>query len=526
MFIDGRTLPSAPIEADVCIVGGGAAGITLANKFAGSRTRVVLLESGGDHLEKETERLNNNATVTGEPYPLNTTRLRFFGGTTNHWSGHCYQFMEGDLARSFQGDGVAWPIRMADVAPYYAEAARLSLHRDPVSWSIDEWRKRTKAEAWPIDGARFPSRVFQVGDLDPGTETRTFTTYKAPLERAPNVQVVQHANVTEFVTNPEGAEVAEARVRTLAGGNFSVRARYFVLAAGGVENPRLLLTSRSANPRGLGNQHDQVGRYFTDHAVLFQDFILNPSVSVDKLMNVSKLSNGSWASFHYTINDKVLNQNFDDEVFIRVDPVYEPVTPGVAALQRIKRGVVAREMAQVQREDLALAMQDLGSVAGHAGRKLYCGVPDRYQVAARIAPSASRDSRITLRKEIDAVGMPMINLNWALPDSAKYAAHHAMKLFAAEVGRTNVGRMRLTFDPARPWPKPPELEVGYHHTCTTRMSDDPKRGVVDRNCRVHGVSNLFVAGSSVFSSAGSGSTTMMLVALTLRLADHLQEQML
>jgi len=526
MFFDANKIGEKIISADLCIVGGGAAGITIANKFADTGVSVVLLESGGDTMDRETEKLNSNASVTGEPYMMAASRLRFFGGTTNHWSGRCFRFRDHDFTAMGGPEIVGWPISLKDVSGYYQRAAELALFQSkPVEWSPDYWRKRFGTPAWPIDPKLFPVRTECFARPHADTGNRTYAAYRKPLDTAKNVRVIQYANVTELIENPDRSAIEEAKVRTLAGTEFTVKARVFVVATGGMENPRLLLASRRRSDAGIGNNHDQVGRYFTDHVRILQDFVRNPANQPDDRVNFTEVPGDDMFVFnHYLLSDDVLDKERLDSVLFRFRTVYAK-SDGVAAASRLAGGVASGDMSQVTSDDLGLAIGNLGDIAAHATDRLYChSEPITYLMSATVDPAPIADSRITLRPELDAVGMPMINLHWSIPENTRHSMHRALQLFGQEAGRSGAGRLRLTFDPKKPWSSVTGFVCGNHHTGTTRMSDDPKTGVVDRSCRVHGVSNLFMAGSSVFPTVGGGSTTMMITALALRLADHLKQE--
>lgn len=514
------------MEADLCIIGAGAAGLTLASPFAGTGVRVLLLESGGEGIEREVEQLNGNATVSGLPYPLQASRLRYIGGTTNHWSGHCYRFLDRDFAARPGIPNTGWPIALADVAGYLPEASKRVLFReDTVDWSPEPWRRRLATQGWPLDPQLFETRLTFVAPINPQTGNRTFARYAPPVAQAPNIRFLHHANVTELVGSADGTRIEEATVRTLAGTEAKVRARVFVLAAGGVENARVLLASRRPFAAGLGNAHDQVGRYFTDHVVIYQDFARNPAVPMDRLMAFQDYPGDTHTVSHFLLTDAALRRERIDDVFLRVTPVYEQPTAGGAAAKRLQDGIAAGDAGSIRGEDLSTALAHPLETAGWAVDRGYCRAePTRYRVAARLEPRPIPESRVTLTDAVDALGMPILNLHWALADEGKRSLHRSLTLFAEETGRRGLGRLRLRYDPEAPWPDFPELDIGYHHTGTTRMSADPRHGVVDRDCRVHGVGNLYVAGSSVYPTAGSGSPTMMLTALALRLSDHIRQE--
>jgi choline dehydrogenase-like flavoprotein len=157
--------------------------------------------------------------------------------------------------------------------------------------------------------------------------------------------------------------------------------------------------------------------------------------------------------------------------------------------------------------------------------ELYGSVPIEYiQVTTRVEQTPNPDSRVTLMTERDPLGQNRVQLDWRLSPLDKYSIIRSLEILGAELGRAGLGRLQITLAENDPgWPD--DLRGGWHHIGTTRMSEDPRQGVVDKNCQVHGVSNLFVAGSSVFSTSGSGTPTLTLVSLALRLADYLKERM-
>ena len=152
-------------------------------------------------------------------------------------------------------------------------------------------------------------------------------------------------------------------------------------------------------------------------------------------------------------------------------------------------------------------------------------MPDGFAIShhictARIEPAPNPSSRVTLIEERDSLGVPKVKLDWRLSELDKFSTQRTMELLGLEAGRLGVGRVQMAWDASSDWPE--DMNIGFHHMGTTRMSDTQRNGVVDKNCRVHGVHNLFVAGSSVFATAGSGTPTMAIVALALRLADHVK----
>ena len=264
MFIESTRLDSGHrIEADVCIVGGGAAGITLASRLAKGRTSVCLLESGGmgSIPDPDLQELYAGEYV-GEVPTLNSSyltasRLRAFGGTTNLWSGYCRPLDELDFESRDWVPNSGWPISRSTLNPYYDAASDfVGIRR------FDRDNPDAALGRSYFEGPDFAERVFRFSPMRFGME------YAAELHNKKNITVYYEANAIEFVASRDGRSAESLRASTLSGVELSVKARYWVIAAGGIENARLLLASRSGQPAGLGNQHDLVGRYFMEHAVV------------------------------------------------------------------------------------------------------------------------------------------------------------------------------------------------------------------------------------------------------------------
>src|SRR5918997_5154437 len=240
MFVDAHSVASqSRLETDICIVGGGAAGITLARAFIGSPLRVTVLESGGFEYDGETQSLYDGRSVGLAYTPLNIPRLRYLGGATNHWGGICRPWEDADFEAR---DGIrfsGWPIRKADLDPYYGPAAQ-ACHLPSQQWDLDEWVRRDHFSPLALNSDRIVTRVAQIVPKS----SRSFgKNHREQLRQARNVTVFLRANVTNIETDDAGATVTSVRVATLSGNRFSVPAKVFVLATGAIENARLLLVS-------------------------------------------------------------------------------------------------------------------------------------------------------------------------------------------------------------------------------------------------------------------------------------------
>ena len=532
MFTDARTLPNGyRLATDVCVIGAGAAGITLAREFNGKPFQVAILEGGSLDIAPDAQSLNSGFNV-GLPYfPLDMTHARCFGGTTEWWGGHCRPLSEFDFEAKEWIPYSGWPITKPEVQSYYKRAetmCSLPFH----SWINSLWELKFGLKMLPLNEKLFETRVAQL--VHPPSLSRFGIVYRDEVRKSKNVNTYLNANVTNIKTDRSGKNVTGLEVACLDGPRFSVTAKVFILATGGLENPRLLLASNRVRSKGVGNENDLVGRFFLEHprfdAGAFIPSSTRPPVSA---YGVKHLNAQSAIKGYVGTSPALMSEKQIVDVQLRLE------TELSSSYQRARN---SRGMSAARRlsEELANAKmpdrfgKEIMNVAADIDQVLLSSYwwaferqnVHRMSIATRVAPAPNPDSRVTLTEQRDALGVPRIQLDWRLSEIDKRSARVAMETFANEVGHKGLGRVQITFeDDGNPRNWPSTLAGGWHTMGTTRMSDSPKRGVVDRNCRVHGMSNLWIAGCSVFPTAGSGTPTMLLIALASRLAEHVTERM-
>lgn len=508
MFIDGRGVPNGTIiETDLAIIGAGAAGITLARELRDSTYSIALIESGGLDFEPETQALYEGES-TGVAYPLDSARLRYFGGSTNHWGGWCRPLAAVDFeARSWLPHS-GWPITRADLDPYYARAQEICQLGSTDFDDHGAWHQQ--ANLLPIDlpGDDVITRYFIFS-----LPTRFGEVYRRDIERAANIRTYLHSNVMEIVPNAEANAVDHLRLGTLDGNRFQIRPKLCILATGGIENARLLLLSNSVQKAGLGNGHDIVGRYFMEHVhvpgqvayIAISDSSLIPPHYHDatKVGDVSMRA-VLMLSDDYLRREKLLGTN------MALYPMREPVTD--------HRHSMDDAAGALEPGVLQLLRSTDGSI-GSSGKEMIFGV----SCATEQAPIPA--NRVTLSKRTDAMGLHETHLNWKPIASDHRNLSRNLAVVARAFGAWGKADVRILFSRPDVW-LDAEEGWGCHHMGTTRMADDPKNGVVDANCRVHGFSNFYVAGSSVFATGGAVNPTLTVVALATRLADHLKSRSL
>jgi choline dehydrogenase-like flavoprotein len=517
------------LESDVCVVGGGAAGVALARKLTGQGHDVCLLEAGGMDFEQATQDLCMGEIIGMEYYELDHSRLRFFGGTTNIWGGRSVPLDRIDFEKRDWVPHSGWPISLEDIEPYY-RIAHDSLELGEYEYSHRMWEK-LKLKSIDFD-PREVGHLFWRFD----TKKERFNSQQVDdLVAASNTLIALHANVVAIHVEENAGAVKQLLTRTLGGRETRVRAGHFVLACGAIENARLLLLSDDVEKTGVGNSGDQVGRYFMEH----------PHGRIAHI----KTDNPAWFWTQYR------------KRFPRGSPPMAPALVTPESLQREKGILNSAATFKIQRNpDLGLGLykrmymdlkHDLN--ASKSNRRIwhiYRGFLDGLQkfvpgflmrtaarmrgmelyLMARAEQAPNPDSRVKLSSEIDALGCRRGDLDWQMSELDKRSVLELSLAVGREFERLGLGKLQVSpwlEDGTNAWPVDPTVGNhpigGYHHMGTTRMSESASTGVVDRNCAVHGYSNLHIAGSSVFTTGGWANPTLTILALAHRLGDHLDD---
>lgn len=500
MLIDANDLENGhTVEADICIVGAGAVGIAMALEFDGTAAEVAVMESGGLEYDPVTQTLYEGENVGRPTYPLTANRLRFFGGTTNHWAGHCRPFDAFDFAEREWIPHSGWPITIDELEPYLARSQPIMELGEYDYDSLNEYARQLGLRTLPLDGKRLISVM-----KHQSPPTRFGTAYRDELKRSRNVSVYLHSNVLELFTNETASHVDSADIACIDGPRYRVKAKHFVLATGGMENPRLMLLSNSSAPDGLGNDRGMVGRFYTDHLLIrpAMDISLSRTDLDFRLYTDLHEVNGGLMfgimtpPAELTRQEKLTRFRFH---LYNLGPGYQTPVGGVFSdLDG------APEVAPISRDSGA-----------------------HIQVHMAMEPMPNPDAFVRLstdEDERDLFGQPRLEVKWLVTEQELANAHRAIEIGALEFGRMGIGRAYAPIlEKPDEWPD--AFTSGKHHCGTTRMADNPRKGVVDRNCKVFNVDNLYVTGSSVFPNIGHTNPTLNLVALSLRLADHLKEKL-
>jgi choline dehydrogenase-like flavoprotein len=520
MILDGRTMPpDARLDVDLCIIGAGPAGLSLACEFAASTVRVAVLESGGSDREPDIDRLGAGASV-GYPYhPLERVRARGIGGSSLRWGLYENGDNEGWNARPLEpldfeprpGRPLSgWPFRYHDLEPFYRRAQVLA-SLGPFAYDAATW-EREGAIRLPL-GESVDTIVLQRGPL-------TFAHHVGTLAAAGNISLIHHATVTRLVTAADGGRI----VRPRSDSTVSVGARLFILATGGIENARILLLTNEARPGGLGNGNGLVGRYFMERLSARGGVLMptDPDLARRATLYTNHFVDGTRVHGALTLSPDTIRQEQLTNAMLWLRAAPKAFTSeGVRSALTLARGFRRRPLIDGVPGHVRNVIADLDQVASTPwrSRRLAQKRPEVFQVAFQAEATPQAESRVTLSPTRDRYGLPLPRLHWRIAEDDFHSIRRTIDLIDARLRETRIGRIIRKFGDERP----PAMIVGnFHHLGTTRMATDARFGVVDEHCRVHEAENLYVAGSSIFPSAGFANPTLTIVALAIRLADHLK----
>ncbi|WP_158821834.1 FAD-dependent oxidoreductase [Granulicella sp. S156] len=513
---------SEPFRSRVCVIGAGVAGLVLAYRLSRQGIDVALLEAGGHTLEARSQSLFTSAQFAAVQHlGAHEGRFRIFGGSSTQWGGQI-------LPMQVEHEESPWPLSAAALEPFYAEVQRL-LGVDGLPFEAEAFFAAT--------GVTSPSLLATLPEIDvryskwaPFARRNLATTIGHDLVASTNkahgvVTLFLHANVTEVLLAAKGDRAEAVLARNYTGTGFRFEAEHFVVAAGTIETSRLLLASRSIQPQGIGNAHDQVGRYFHDHLSLVAASPIGEARAqllrwlapyiFDGTVHTAKLEASPALRQRLQLNAILAHLTLD-----------EPEDSGIAVvremLQSRQRGGVVRTLLQ-RAPQLPASLLEASRLAWHAKvhHRRFVSAKAAVSLRLNVEQEARPDSRILLSADRDALGMPLAIVDW--------------KISAAETStlRRFAGYLRehlASLDPAEmQWNAELQTESAnlsgiidvFHAMGGTQMGNDPRASVVDTDLTVHGVANLSIASASTFPTGGSQLPTLPLMALALRLADRL-----
>jgi choline dehydrogenase-like flavoprotein len=521
-----RLAPGSELASEVVVVGAGAAGVTLALELARLGREVLLVEGGVRDPEPAIQALHEIEAVGRPMRPGYLPRLRQLGGTCNLWAGRAMRLTPEDLeARPAVPDG-AWPIPCAELEALYPEAERILGLPGPGAFAASSWFDRASPDerALLADGCLVPT--VSLWAVRPRRFARDF---RRQLEDSPRIRLVLRAQAVGLREHPDGRRIEAVELRVPDGPSLVARGRAVVLACGGLENARILLLSRGRSAAGIGNAHGLVGRFFMDHPrAVWGRVELRPGAALGLLRGRpiagGKVQLGLAAAPAQRAADGLLHH-------------YLTLESEQSSYARERYDVAVQVAKRVLRRGHAGSRLDFrGLLAGRTPDMVYLLTPKEilphwayralWNLRERM-PSPARaerlvlvhfceqpldpESRVTLSDRRDALGLPVLRLDWRIQPAVTRAMDELCRLLGGALARTGTGRLL-------PEEGEPRFTDASHHMGTTRMGVDPRTSVVDPQGRVHGLDNLWIAGSSVFPSGGHANPTLTIVALALRQA--------
>ncbi|HYF21207.1 MAG TPA: GMC family oxidoreductase [Ramlibacter sp.] len=536
------------LQADVCIVGAGAAGIPLALSLSGRGLAVVLLEAGERHQDRKAQAHYEGEVADERMHsPPHRYRLRGLGGSTSLWGGRCMPYDPIDFEERAWVPHSGWPISYEGLLPWYAQA---NAWAEAGRFAYDA---RTALPSAPPMFAGFDSEIVRTHGLERFSCPTDFgRRYRKRLEVAPDVRVLTGAHCTHIRLDPAGGSVRHLDVCTSGGNRFQISARATVLATGGLETARLLLHSADVVPQGVGNQFDVVGRYYQCHIAgnvgtltihgpvgnVAHGYEVSPDgiycrrrMSIDAAQQRRHGLLNAVARLHFPkITDPSHRSGVLSGLVLARNLISYEYGKRLRDTQPMTAEVLAQHVLNVVRDPL-----DTTAFLSHWLRKrtlaqrkfpsvILRNRTNRFSLEVQGEQQPLASSRVKLTDQVDALGMRRLRVDWRYCRADVESVARTLDLIAAEVARTGVGRLEYSPDTLED-----ELmrygAYGGHHIGTTRMGTNPKNSVVDADCKLHSVSNLYVAGSAVFPTSSQANPTLTIVALSLRLADRLAQRL-
>ena len=533
------------LQADVCIIGAGAAGITLALALRDSGLDVLLLEGGREQPDPRAQALYEGEVADPALHSAPVFyRQRRFGGATTIWGGRCVPLDPQDFEVRPAVPLSGWPIHYADLARHYPAATRLC----EAGWGVYDAACALPAGTPPMFGHALPDGLTNHGLERFSCPTDFGQRYRSRLASARRLRLITGLNCTGIRLTPDATAVRQLDLATLDGRRMQAQARAVVVAVGGLETPRLLLASRDVMPAGIGNAHDVVGRYYMCHiAGSVGELVLNgPAAAVrhgyelsdDGIYLRRRLSLTAERQRALGVANLVARLHFPAVA----DPAHgSSVLSGIYFARRLLSHEYSRRVANANDASWSRALRHAMNVLRyphdavgflthwllrhHLAPRRFPSVilknrSNRFSLEINAEQRPLAHSRIRLASASDALGMPRLHVDWRYDRADIDSVAITLRQFASDIAAAGLGRYQ--FNEA-------QLEndltcfgaYGGHHIGTARMGNDPRASVVDADCRVHGVDNLWIAGSAVFPTSGQANPTLSIVALSLRLAEHL-----
>ncbi len=538
MFIDSNTIDNKrEFKADICIIGGGVAGIAAAKDFLNGNQDVIILESGGEYPDNKTQTLTTGRNSGLEYYDLETTRTRAFGGTSLTWTIDLnkdeeigVRLREMDRIDFEERDWIpnsGWPITKKELDPYY-EKANQFCKIGPHNYDVNHWEDKSETPRLRFKDNSVETAIFQFANREV-----FYKDYKEEISQSSNLKFFLNATVLKINLTESVSQVENVIAINRNGQKFTVKANYFMVSVGGLETPRLLLLSNDQMKSGIGNQNDLVGRYFMEHPHLWSGVFYPSNPSLYKKLALYSIHHrhripimGKWVLPEKTLrSEKLMN--------CAMSIHYEPnlkKKKSLKSFNKLRKNLFRLKLDGDTKKAFKKLVKESDTLLNIVKDKLIVHERkldrnhdvkyDGFKLNIMSEQLPDPDSRVELDTIRDMYDQPKLKLHWKLNPFDIRNIRRYQEIIDAELRKNNHGVLDIELKGNE---IPGDIHGGWHHMGTTRMHRRPEKGVVDENCKVHGVENLYIAGSSVFPTGGYANPTLTLIALTLRLTDHIKK---
>lgn len=523
MLIDSRTetLPNN-LKSEVCILGCGVAGTVLALKLKEKYRDIAIIEAGSENYDPESQiiyRPNSSPENYSNP---EYNRLRMLGGSSNHWENNTSPFNPIDFEKRDWVEHSGWPINFNDIAPYYDEAA-IYCGAGTDGYKTKTWEQKLNQRNI-TDGS---SKIETAISIFSSPPVRFFERYGEQLIKSENVKIFKNANVVDIEFDDSTKKVTGIYFETSTNKKHYIESNLVIMCFGGIENARMLLHFNQRNKNEIGNKFDNVGRFFMDHPVVEAAHFFPNDMKQYQFYSDNHLNN-RFITAYLQLQEKTLKKHKLKNIRMPLIPrTNYYLSDGISSFHILKNSFGESELPEHFGTHILNFIQDIDMVAEGVSRKqfehkLFSHADDitGFMIYMMIEQSPDRNNRIKLSNNKDKFGVPKIDIDWKLSNKDKENTWKVLELVAQDLGERSLGRLKILKErEARIWGE--HIGFGYHHMGTTRMSEHYSDGVVDKNQKVFGTKNLYIAGSSVFPTGSHVPPTLTIVATTIRLANHL-----
>jgi choline dehydrogenase-like flavoprotein len=522
MLTSGET-KKGTFNFDICIVGGGASGIVIANELAETGLKVALVESGGEQYHQATQDLYK-ANNIDFPFPdTSYTRLRFLGGSSNHWQNNTSPLSPLDFEKREGIENSGWPIQYKELVPYYSKAEPYC-GVDSDGYSLDKWLGTTGMKDITMGSSKIETRIAKA----PFSPTRFFEQHGSNLVASENVEIITFSNIVDIEFDENSKRIERVIFNTLKRNEFVIAADKFIMCLGGIENARMLLHFNQKYNNKLGNQSDAVGRYLMEHPTPRAAHLMAEKTPALDLYMGYREEKKSISGF-LSLSDEIAREN--NTINIRMPFIPQSnytLSDGISSSHIFGQALSNYELPADASTHAWNILSDIDMVIEAIARKQFdtkifehaSGIGG-YEIPMMMEQTPDKNNRITLSSKKDKLGLAKINVEYRVTDIDKQRLWRSLDICAKEIAILDFGRLKTLKERSlRLWRD--QLGFSAHHMGTTRMADNPNTGVVDKNLQVFGTKNFYISGSSVFPTGGSVPPTLTIVALSIRLADHIK----